>query len=554
MALTNQTDWQVEIMGVDVSGDVEDIASLSTSLDSPELTEYTVSELTINLFNHNYDYSPDKPDNFFTQQASEQMIKQSSSGFRAPVVVKARLREERATLQTIFSGRIIEVNHTVKPGTFQVVAVDRRVDLQNNPLTNFGLAKNNKIARVVRRGARGQHIFADSVIPISTGSVSGATLDGMKMKQKQTLRDEGQLNALNFTVDEDGTGIETEAVTGDNVNINLNYKAPFRGITIERAIREILARYNIAPNNIDIPIVQNRQLDDNGNVIYPALWNSRGRPGYELESVQGSCPNDYEFQWRGQITDYLHRPTNTGHEFFFLYSHRNAPIMPALFRYRTSDGSWTKLYEASTHQEWWRLASTNFQTFYILRSASRYEQGLPLFGTYNPALSASVTDTDCLKLDLTFNDSGAVTGANRTTMLTTAGLRPQLSMHYWYGFRNTLPRGFKTNSNYGYLPDTRHGFQIAGNALWYRFANTTQFGLARGTLDGGPTSRLRRDGQNQRAEAVITINRDTFQNEASFDFTIADGKIYGSHTNMERVGTEIHSKLLVYQRNMPTQL
>ena len=203
-------------------------------------------------------------------------------------------------MKTIFSGRIIEVNHTLEPGIFQVVAVDRRVNLQNNQLTNFGLAKNNNIARVVRRGARGQHIFADSVIPISTESVTRTTHnDGMtteSMNLKQTLRDEGNLNVLNFKVDEDGTGIETEAITGDNAIINTNYKAPFRGITVERAINEILDRYDINPQGIDIPTVNTDA----------AVWNSRGRPAYEIESAEASCNNNYEFQWRGQITDYLH--------------------------------------------------------------------------------------------------------------------------------------------------------------------------------------------------------------------------------------------------------
>ena len=104
----------------------------------------------------------------------------------------------------------------------------------------------------------------------------------------------------------------------------------------------------------------------------------------------------------------------------------------------------------------------------------------------------------------------------------------------------------------GFLPDTRHGFQIAGNALWYRYAtiaNPTanppvraQFGLARVRLTGGTP------------QAVITIDRDTFQNEASFDFVIDGNTIYGSHTNIERIGTTLQSRLLVYRRSMPSPL
>ena len=544
MAIQNRTDWQVEVFHIDemtgvetsrdISADVEEISSLSNSLDIPDLTEYTVSELSLVIFNHNYDYSPDKDPNFFRD------LGYSPNGFRARIRVKARIVEGSNDLETLFSGRIIELTHELQPGTFRVIAVDRRVDLQNNPLTNFGLEKNNNIARVIRRGARGQHIFADSVIPISRESVTdGILTDSLyhlnqsPMEEKQTLRDEGDLQPRFFKVDEDGTGIETEAVAGDNASVNLNYRAPFRGITIERAIREILKRYDITPRGINIPTIA---TDDE-------LWNSRGRPAYEIESVSPtSGRNEHLFQWRGQITDYLHNPDTN--EFFFLYSHRNSPTRPALLRFRVSDGTWTKLFESCNHYEWWQLATKNFETFYILQSASNYNpDGLPRYGTYNPSLSASVTDTNCLRLALTFDANGGVASSSPTELLTTANLRPQLSMHYWYGFRNTLPRSWKTNSNYGYLPDTRHGFEIAGNALWYRYASTRHFGLARNPLDSNAP------------QSVIQINRDTFQNEASFDFVIEtdtdDDKtplnIYGSHTNMERVGMSLQSKLLVYK-------
>ena len=550
MAILNRTDWQVEIFDLDCNGnetaeltrdispDVEEISSISNSLDIPDLTEYTASELSLTVFNNNYDYSPDNISNVFAD------LGYPPNGFRTRIRVKARIVQGSNDLKTLFSGRIIELDHDVQPGTFRVIAVDRRVDLQNNPLIKFGLKKNNSIARVARAGARGQHIFADSVIPISTDSVENAQLKTendrgdlvtQSMFIKQTLRDEGNLNALNFKVDEDGTGIETEALTGENADVNLNYQAPFRGITIERAIREILNRYEITPRGIEIPTIATDE----------PLWNSRGRPGYETESVANPpSRNEHIFRWNGQITDYLHNPARN--EFYFLYSHRAEDTFPALLRYKVSDGTWEVLHTSGRPDEWWRLATADFRTFYILRTKSTYSNGLPAYGTYNPSLSATLTnEIDCLDLTILDADGDVLASPPPpTVLLTTAGLRPQLSMHYWYGFRNTLPRSFKTNSNYGYLPDTRHGFTIAGNALWYRYASTTEFGLARNPLT------------RNAPEAIITITRDTFQNEASFDFVIdpANRKIYGSHTNIERIGVTLQSKLLVYQRDMPTDL
>ena len=534
------TTWSVTLMGEDVSADVERIDNVSTSLDVPDLTEYVVSDVRVTLFNNRNDYSPDKSSNFFTDRMG------TANGFNAEIVIEAGFSEDGTdSRMPVFSGRVVEVSHDVTPNSIQLVAVDRRIELQNNPITDFGLEKNNEIQRVARSGPRGHHIFGEQVIPVSAESVREVQLDTGQgtstMMERQFLRDEGQLMPTNYLVDDAGEGIETEALTGENATINATYKAPYRGISIKRAIERILDKHDIEirQNSINIEPIR----------LGEAIWNSHGRVGYELESIRSETGagrlqrNDYPFEWRGHVTDYVCDARNPdARVFYFLYSHKDQDTIPVLFKYEEESDSWSRVQNAPNHQEWWQLAaSSDFQTFFILRTNSTFEAGLPKLGTYNPALGARPedrVDTSCLRVD-TSTDPPTL-----TSMLETVDLRPQLSMNYWYGFRNTLPRGLKTNPLYGFLPDTRTGFQISGNALYYRYASDRQFGLARSRLTGGT------------AESVIAITRDNFHNHASFDFVIdttaSPNVIYASHTNMARVNTELQSRLLVYKRDVPS--
>ena len=507
--------FRVTILGIDVSEDVESIDAIQNTLDVPRLTEYTVSDVSFQLMPNEFEYAPDKNPNFFTANSHAQ------SGYRAEVEIQGGIRGE--TLTTLFSGIIVELSHDVTGQGYRVVATDKSIDLREDTITDFGLRKNNNLrAAAEQTTLRGQFNFSDPVVPVSEDSVSG-TLGGDTLEEVQNLAEEGELSPTNFQLADDGNAVITETAPEDASDVlNATYKAPFRGISINRVIRELLNDYDITPTDVKLPLM--RTLNPH--------WSHISRPGYEIESATGTNP--VPFGWNGYVTDMVRNPSNG--DIFMLYSHRGTAILPQLLKYTASNDTWASIYQASAHAEWWQLATADYETFFIMQTTGIYEMGVPRLATYNPSETnqASPVQTSILKLD---------TSDNTTTPFANSGIRrPQMAVHYWYGFISGTAKLRANNSRFGFVPDTRTGFTVAENAVWYRFANTTQFGLARIRTSNGSGS-----------ESVMAINRDEFANEASFDFTldVPNRLIYGSHSTIGESSGELRSRHLVYSLAMP---
>ena len=511
--MAKEVQWAVQILGKDVSADVDSIDSVQNRLDIPKLTEFSVSDLTLTLMPNLNDYAPEKASNFFTANAHV------ATGYRAPITVQGGFRGE--TLKTLFTGVIVELNHDVTGQGYRLVATDASVILRNETIQDFGLRKNSNL-RIAgeQETIRGEYQFSEPVIPVSEGSVSG-TLGGRTLTEVQNLANEGSLSEENFQLSNDGSELLTELAPTGNAVLNATYKAPYRGIGIERIIRELLTTYAITPTAAKLPQMRTQTPH----------WSHISRPAYEVEYATGT--NNTPFGWNGYVTDMVR---NTNGDFYMLYSHRGRTILPQLLKYTAATDSWSSVRQASAHAEWWQLATTDFNEFFILQTTGLYEEGIPRRATYNPAehTASTPTQTSILKINLTDNTT--------TTFANSGTRRPQLAVNYWYGFIAGTGKLRANETRLGFLPDTRTGFRIAENALWYRFANTTQFGLARLRTSNG------------QGESVITLTRDEFANEASFDFTLdlTQRRIYASHTEIGETGNTLRSRHLVYYQAMPT--
>ena len=506
-----EVQYQVLILNTDVSDDVEIIDNIQKRIDTPNLTEYAVSDVVLTLMPNTYVYAPEISPNFFTERMHH------ASGYGAAVEIRAGFRGEALT--TIFKGIILELAHSVGGQQFRMTVTDASALLRDETIQDFGLRKNNNLRPASEQlTIRGQFHFEEAVSPVSEGSVSG-TLEGQSLTEVQNLRDEGQLSARNFQVAGQGSDLlTTELAPDDDTDVlNATYKAPLRGVGLNRAIKEVLDAYDIPPTDVMLPLMQTAS----------PLWSHIARPAYEVESAVGT--NNTPFGWNGYVTDILR---NTNGDLYMLYSHRGSSVLPQLLRYTASTDSWDSILQASAHAEWWQLATDDFDTFFILQSTGTYERGAPTMGSYNPAEGNA--RTSILKWD-----SGAGT---RTTFVNSGTLRPQVAVHYWYGFIQGTGKLLANSPRFGFLPDTRVGFEVAENAIWYRYASSANFGLARIRTSNG------------QGEAVITIAQDEFDNEASFDFTIdtTARTIYGSHTTIGDSGGTLRSRHLVYSRSMPT--
>ena len=506
-------EWKVNILGVDVSEDVEYIETLQQRLDVPALTEYAVSDVSLYLMPNQFDYAPEKRFNFFTRNGGQQ------TGYHAPITIEAG--ERGGPLQTLFSGILVTLTQDVAGQGFQVIATDNSVLLRNHTISDFGLPKNSTLRQLTdATNPRGDWAFSDAVSPVSPGSVSG-TLGGVNLVDTQNFGTEGILSPFNFQLAEEGTRIETERLPDDAEDaLNVTYKAPFRGIGIERVIDALLTNAGIPNTPAKLPFMR----------ASTPHWAFLSRPGYETEFAAPG-PHPTAFGWNGYVTDYVRNPANG--DIFCLYSHRGTTILPQLLTWTAATDTWSIVYQHGSHAEWWQLATADFEDFFILQTTGIYEQGVPRRGTYNAAEGS--TRTSILKL----GDGGQT---SVSTFVGSGSRRPQLAVHYWYGFIQGTGKLRANNARFGFLPDTRTGLHIAENALWYRYANATQFGLARLRTSNG------------QGETVIVINRDEYANEASFDFTldVPNRTIYGSHTTIGRQGNTTRSRHLVYSRAMPT--
>ena len=511
-----EVQWKVMILNQDVSEDVTDIEVIQNQLDVPNLTEYAVSDVSLTLMPNKFDYSPDKASNFFTQNSH------AATGYRAPIEIQGGFRGE--TLRTLFSGIVLEFSHQVQDRNYRLVATDKSVDLRNDTIEDFGLRKNNNLRPAAQQTTfRGEFNFSDPVVPVSRGSTSG-TLAGRTLVEAQNLSDEGNLSELNYQLNQSDSGVETERAPEDDSDVlNMTYKAPLRGVSLDRTIRELLNAYGITPTAVQLPQMETQTPH----------WSHIARPAYEIESAQGT--NNVPFGWNGYVTDMV-RQDSTG-DMYLLYSHRGSAILPQLLKYTAATDTWSSVHQATGHMEWWQLATADFNEFFIIQTTGTYERGVPIFATYNPAETnqAAPVQTSILKLNVS---------AGTTSVFANSGnLRPQMAVHYWYGFIEGTGKLRANQSRFGFLPETRTGFHVAENAVWYRYASTARFGLARMRASNGTG-----------AEAVIENLIDEFANEASFDFTLdlPNREIFASHTTIGESNNTLRSRHLIYKMTMPT--
>ena len=480
---------------------------------------------------HRNEYSPSKNPNFFTQNGHVQ------SGYKASIIIRGALRGEN--LQTLFGGEIVELTHEVENDGYRVIATDNSSKLREDEITDFGIRKNNNLRETPDRSSiRGEFEFSEPVIPVSresiTSTISG-TVDNpssMGMVRVDNFSDEGQLDEKNFQLSDDATSLLTETAPrknpmASNIIVNATYKAPLRGIGIARIVRELLSEHSITSPNILFPPMTHDDIH----------WSHFARPGYEIESATGT--NNVAFGWNGYVTDYVRKPDGSGKgDMYFLYSHQHRNINPQLIKYTAESDTWVSVFQSAVAAEWWQLATADFSEFFILQTTGTYERGVPRLATYNPAETGTAS-TSILKVTVANNAQGVPQGTPDPDLFATTH-RPQMAVHYWYGFVSGTGRQRINNSRFGFLPDTRTGFYVAGNAVWYRYASSANFGLARTKINDHNIN-----------DIEITIPKDEFQNEASFDFTIDNGVIYAAHTTIGDTSGTLKSRFLVYKKDMP---
>ena len=170
------------------------------------------------------------------------------------------------------------------------------------------------------------------------------------------------------------------------------------------------------------------------------------------------------WDWDGYIKDVAYDPTNQ--KYYMLYGQQHNNIPDHLICYDVATDRWTRIATTETtidnitrQYEMWRLATADFNDFYILTTVHLTEgdNDTLVRGTYD-AQESTTSHIKILKYNLTDN--------LWTTVDDAAGNAPQLGFYY-----SAFPPPTDTITRYPMLPDTRNTFTIKTDELIYKGKN-----------------------------------------------------------------------------------
>ena len=218
----------------------------------------------------------------------------------------------------------------------------------------------------------------------------------------------------------------------------LKFKEQYRWRFVDGLVREILAHTGITAGTIRIPqySVDEQVMSSHGRVGWHTEWRQTGRTA---ASAAG---------WTGYAKDFIFNSDGT--EAVFVYG--GSGSQHALLHYDFESDAWTVLHEPAKPIELWRVASTDFNDFYVLGSDT---------GVYDVLTGGSI------KIWRYRRSTGAWSVASE------AGRGdPQLASPYHFGTPDT-----SKHPKLSLFPDTRHLFEAVGSDVFYRKANVSRLGV-----------------------------------------------------------------------------
>ena len=358
--------YKVLILGQDVSDSVKSIEGIESSLDYPDINEYRVSEASFTLSDPDNNFNPQTAQNFYSENGSGETPPISARGYRAPVTIQAGfIVDEVEQISTIYTGQTLNISKNAKTKDVRIVCSDASQSIRDQLVTDFGLAKKMKV-QSSGGSFHGIYPFYSGLVPVSSESVEGNNLI-----RKNTLRTEGPVDSDNFREFEDR--IETEG--GPRVEDTfLEIKAPLRSKRIETIIKQLLQKYNITNQDINLPI---------SSSVSP-FFSSLGRPGYDTGFNDLCVSNPDIWQWSGVVTDMI--GDNTNDVLYLLVSQTGSTITepetpdpkPIILKWNLKTDTRELLTTiaagaADVPEEAWRfVANSTFTDFYVLGTQPTY--------------------------------------------------------------------------------------------------------------------------------------------------------------------------------------
>jgi len=457
--------FSVSILTQDVTDDIEAVRDLNSSVDYPEVSQYRIGECTLILLDPDGKFSFRNPDNFFVQNGL------MPTGEGASVTVD--IDGERQ-----FVGEVIDVVIDSVEGVTQILCSNGSWKLGRDQLTDFGLQKRFRIdeavddvlRRAVARGepqGHGNYPVLPAALPASPESQSGLASLSEQMLPVDNLRSYGLLDSKRFIIDNQGVKTEGGPLTQTGSFPQVQFKTPFRWLTIGAIVSEILSHFDVANSQI---IVFPDTIDPH--------FTTRGRVGYDTIGIDQF---DLPLRWQNFVTSTLVYQDDT---YFLMSIPRNDGFYRSqIIKYDINDAEYSIVHQFPTGLEAWQMAN-NDNDFYVMLCGS----GSPYNNRHTGA------DTHIRKVDI---------DSETETTVVPAVSQDQASLFQTYHIAGgQLP----------YHADSRGGFAYHNGFLYYRFVKDTTCGIARLNVANGTTARIMTyewDGHENDGGLAFHINTTT---------------------------------------------
>lgn len=463
---------------------IQEISPIRAELDYPKLTTFNISNVKITLFDPEGRFVPFNADNFWQEHWQREDVPDyhNQMGYKAPVEIHIGYVNTDSTIisKKIFEGEVNNIEALTTPPRVVITAVDATRELRDSNLNDFGIQRRVLIQEDEDNVYSGRYSLPAWMIP-SKNSVSARTsLGNEMMTDVGTIATEGILNPLNYQVS--GNAIETEGGPLPDGNLPITiFKDAHRYKHVGFLIKQILAAHNITDYEIDFLRTHTKSPH----------FATRGRPGTDFEALSGYTETT-EGQWRGFIKDATYDADNN--TFYMLYGNASNSDPHYLMKYDANTDTWERI---ATHTveldsitypyEMWQLATDDFDTFFILATAHRVENGLLFRGVYDAFETTAIPYKPPIVVLKYVKSTDTWTTVDQFI----GGNDPQIGF-----YMADAPHPNGTKSRYPMYPDTRTVFTIGTvnrhKQLVYRGrSGAALFGVHAYRLDTGEKSLLK---------------------------------------------------------------
>ena len=481
---SNPFRYRVEIEGHDVTGDLASLPSVSETLDPVLINEYRVNEASVNLRNSDKKYNNETAGNFWATHGL------NPCGFQNAVKIYTEHFDDSNgnwVENLLFSGLILETFLPYKEKTFRLTCVDISSRLRNARVQDFGtLEKWDALRRQSdEENFEGVYVPDGSLLPLQPETVTAWADRAELTLSRLQLQSEGPVSRNSAYASR--TDLRTGGGYLESAPI-ARFKTEHRSEDVRFLISQLALNKGVYNIELDIPGV---------SVADPFLLN-RGSVALSVENTRTTrLPVDWVYD-------------SSNSRILILLSNPEGHLSDLLVQYDLNSDSYRVLHAFDKDVVVHRIERRNSTNYYIQtakpiaqdRSAQRLPRAIDSTGyAYDSAAVGSE-----IKIWHYSTSSGTLTehvGEDDSRP-------PQLGIHYWVGFENSL----YIDEFEGIVAGYRGAFKWHSNNLYYRYATASEFGVAR-VNTGGTT------------EEMIDQAVGGYQNHLNFAFDInSSGTIY----------------------------